>query len=768
MREYTKSFTIKSMIAVIAIILFSFVEAMSATFYISNNGNDKNNGLSPLYPWRTVTKLNSMMREFSPGDMIFFERGSYFVGQINIGCSGNDNEPVTFGAYGAGIEPVISGSLPLRNWTLDKNGIYRAQSDSTIRNLFINGKQLILARYPNSGYLQVKERLSNPKSGFRDKALSQPKGYWNGANVRIRTINWAYEHSSVKNFQSGTVTLSNPTSFPIEKDWGYHFDNKLSELDTQNEWFYQEEKNGKGTVYLKPPTGVDPNKAFIEGSFIGLGFFSNINLINVIIRDLSFVNQTDIAIYFNGKNRRVSIENCSFTGQRLHAVYFPSTNTNAVISNCRFSGINGEALYLNTSRSAVISINLFANIGMIPGYGTTGTAFGMSAIVVLSSDSNHITGNYINGVGHDGINCIGKANLIEKNVLKNVLLYLNDGGAIKSYGVNSNGSVWRNNFVSDVLGNIAGAPLNNRLMAYGLYADAGNSNMRIENNTVVDCSGSGIFLYEGCNNNVISNNVCMNNPIGIKFRVDVQNTTGNQIMNNEFVGIQENQFAVRFISRSGSFLPGNFDKNTYVFPRNDAAFQYERLGKLDEYDIDGWKNVQSGKEKDPVFLNDNQFLFPEIFRNMTSDSMRYLLDASVEYVDKDKKKIFGAVSVNPWTSKILYANSDRSKSSHLEIISDEMDFGKSSAGSQSEAKWFVISVMNFNSPITVKAPDGFLLSREADRNFSSSLSISPSLKEQDMIIFIRFAPNAEKGYFGYAEVSALGKQRLIRLSGTSR
>jgi parallel beta-helix repeat protein len=756
------------MIAVIAVILFSFVEAIPATYYISNNGNDKNNGLSPLYPWRTVIKLNSMMREFSPGDVILFERGSYFVGQINVGCSGNDNEPVTFGAYGAGIDPVISGSLPLRNWTLDKNGIYKSQADTTIRNLFINGKQLILARYPNSGYLRIKERLSNPKSGFRDNELNQPKGYWKGANVRIRTINWAYEHSLVKNYQSGTVNLSKHTNFPIEKDWGYYFDNKLSELDAQNEWFYQEEKNGKGIVYFKPPNGVDPNKSFIEGSFIGLGFFSNINLTNIIIRDLSFVNQTDIAIYFNGKNRNVRVENCSFTGQRLHAVLLPSVNIGASINNCRFSGINGEALYLHTSRRAAISNNLFSNIGMIPGYGTTGTAFGMSAIVVLSSDSNHITGNYINGVGHDGINCIGKANLIEKNVLKNVLLYLNDGGAIKCYGENSNGSVWRNNFVSDVNGNIAGAPTINRLMAYGLYADAGSRNLRIENNTVVDCSGSGIFLYEGCNNNFISNNVCMNNSIGIKFRIDVQNSTGNNIMDNEFVGIQENQFAVRFISRSGGFLPGNFNRNTYVFPRNEAAFQCEKSGKLDEYDIDGWKNLQSGKEKEPGFLSGNQFIYPEIFRNMTSDSMRYLLDAAIEYLDTDMKKIFGAVSVNPWTSRILYANSDRSKAPHLEIISDETDFGKSSVGTQSEAKWFVISFMNITSPITVRAPEGFLLSREADRNFSGSLSINPSSKEQDIIIFVRFAPTAEKGYFGYAEVSAPGKQRLIRLSGTSR
>lgn len=768
MRKYINRFTIKSTVAVIVIVLFSFSEAIPATYYISNNGNDKNNGLSPLYPWRTIIKLNSMMREFSPGDMILFERGSYFVGQINVGCSGNQFEPIVFGAYGEGIDPVISGSLPLKNWTLQKNGIFTARADSTIKNLFINGRQVFLARYPNSGYLRVKEKISNPKTGFKDNSLNQPKGYWNGSNVRIRTINWTFEYSAVKNFQGGVVKVENPTMFPIEQDWGYYFDNKLSELDTLNEWYFEQEQGGKGTVYLKPPAGVDPNKSFIEASFIGLGFFSNINLTNIVVRDLSFVNQSDIAIYFNGKGKGIRIENCSFTGQRMYGVYLPSENQNALIDNCRFTGINGQAVYLLTSKKGSILNNIFLNIGMIPGYGTTGSSFGMSAIVVLSSDSTNISGNYINGVGHNGINCIGKASLIEKNVVKNILLYLNDGGAIKSYGENSKGTIWRNNFVSDVAGNISGTPGNNRLMAYGLYADAGCRDMRIEDNTVFDCRGSGIFLYEGCNNNIISRNTCMNNPAGIKFRIDVKNSSGNQIENNEFIGTSDNQFAIRLISRSAGFIPGVFEKNTYVYPRNEASFQYESSGRLNEYDFEEWKNLQSGNERNSRQLFGNQFYYPELFRNMSSDSIRYLLDASAEYIDTDMKKIYGAVSVKPWTSKVLYVNSDRSQSAKLEIVAGKMEFGRQSVGTQSEPKWFVISVVNLKSPITIKAPEGFLLSKDADRNFAGSLTISPALKEQDMILFVRFSPLAEKGYLEYAEISSPGIQRLIRLSGTSR
>lgn len=756
-----------STLAVIAAVLISFSEAISANYFISNNGNDRNNGLSPLYPWRTISKLNSMMREFSPGDKILFERGSYFVGQVNIFCNGNQNNPIIFGAYGEGIDPVISGSLPIKNWTLQKDGVYQAQTDTNIRNLFMNGKQMILARYPNSGYLRVKEKLGKANSGFRDNSLKQKKDYWKGANARIRTINWAFEYSVVKGFQNGTIMLESQTSFPIEENWGYYLDNKLSELDTLNEWYYQEQQNGKGVVYLKPPSGVNPNTAFIEGSFISLGFYSNTDLINVTIRDLSFVNQSNIGIYLNGKNRGVRIENCSFSRQNMNAIYLPTENRGVSIENCKFSSVNGEALYMLGSRKGLISNNIFINTGMIPGYGTTGSAFCMSAIVILSSDSNHITENFINGVGHDGINCIGQGNLIEKNVLKNILLYLNDGGAIKSYGERTKGNIWRNNFVSDVSGSLAGTPASNRLLAYGIYADAGCRNMVIENNTVSNCTGSGIFLYEGCNENTIRNNICFNNPIAVKFRSDTRNSFGNKVIGNQFIGTKENQFATRLISRSGGFMPAVFESNTYVFPRNESIFQYEGSGRLDEYSADEWKAFQSGNEKSPELKSGDKFLHPKLFRNMTPDSVRYLLDPTVEYSDIDQKKVYSSIMVEPWTSEVLFANSDRAKDPVMEIVNGNLNFGNLSPGYSSSPKWFIISVKNIGSQITVKAPEGFLISRDFDRNFAGTLSISPEFKERDIVIFVRFSPTAEKGYFGFTEVSTSGMLRLIRLNGSS-
>ncbi len=77
-------------------------QAERRTYYISNNGNDINDGLSPETAWATLTKLKNTM--LLPGDVVLFERGGVFRGDV-ICMSG-----VTYSAYGNGAKPIISGS----------------------------------------------------------------------------------------------------------------------------------------------------------------------------------------------------------------------------------------------------------------------------------------------------------------------------------------------------------------------------------------------------------------------------------------------------------------------------------------------------------------------------------------------------------------------------------------------------------------------------------------------------------------------------------
>lgn len=74
------------------------IKKVSGTsYYVSAEGNDENDGLSPNSPWQTLAKVNNA--ELCPGDGVFFRRGDLFREQIIA------KEGVTYAAYGEGEKP---------------------------------------------------------------------------------------------------------------------------------------------------------------------------------------------------------------------------------------------------------------------------------------------------------------------------------------------------------------------------------------------------------------------------------------------------------------------------------------------------------------------------------------------------------------------------------------------------------------------------------------------------------------------------------------
>ena len=99
------------------LILFLFCISInmveSTNYYFSSStGNDSRTSVqaqSKLTPWQSITKLNSSMSSFLPGDSVLFNRGEVFYGSITITKSGSASLPIVFAAYGVGAKPEISG-----------------------------------------------------------------------------------------------------------------------------------------------------------------------------------------------------------------------------------------------------------------------------------------------------------------------------------------------------------------------------------------------------------------------------------------------------------------------------------------------------------------------------------------------------------------------------------------------------------------------------------------------------------------------------------
>ena len=74
-------------------------------YYVSNHGNDENDGLTPETAWATLDKVNHF--NFSYGDAVFFERGGIYRGVLYLY---DPDGYITLSAYGEGEKPVLTSA----------------------------------------------------------------------------------------------------------------------------------------------------------------------------------------------------------------------------------------------------------------------------------------------------------------------------------------------------------------------------------------------------------------------------------------------------------------------------------------------------------------------------------------------------------------------------------------------------------------------------------------------------------------------------------
>ena len=136
---------------VLSFIIFGFTVS-AKTYYISNSGNDANSGTDPSTPWQTLNKLNSF-KSLAPGDNVLFNRGNTFYGSITVSNSGSSGNPITYGAYGSGANPVITGFTTVTAWNNLGGNIWESSNAvstlSSCNMVSVNGVNTAMGRYPN-------------------------------------------------------------------------------------------------------------------------------------------------------------------------------------------------------------------------------------------------------------------------------------------------------------------------------------------------------------------------------------------------------------------------------------------------------------------------------------------------------------------------------------------------------------------------------------------------------------------------------------------
>ncbi len=108
------------------------VSSGQTKFYLSSQGDDNNPGTMES-PWKTLTRVSNY--KFTPGDSVFFARGSSFTGGFIVSSSGTAGRPITFTAYGRGEAPRFTNP---DYGTLNGNVIQVTSSYIVIDGLFFH------------------------------------------------------------------------------------------------------------------------------------------------------------------------------------------------------------------------------------------------------------------------------------------------------------------------------------------------------------------------------------------------------------------------------------------------------------------------------------------------------------------------------------------------------------------------------------------------------------------------------------------------------
>ena len=597
----------------IGLFLASSLWAHATTYYVSSQGNDRNDGRSPGRAWRSLNKVNAAFGKLKPGDAVLFRRGDRFTGSLVVKKSGTAGRPIRLGAYGSGRRPIIDGFHRPSKWRSIGGNRWKASYNAPqgkVPNLFINLRFQPLGRYPNrnqanSGYLTING--GNKRTRFNSAQLKG--GSWRGAEAVIRTRRWLLDRSLITQHSGSSITVRTSTSHNVENGFGFFVVNHLKTLDQEGEWAYHPQSQ---ELFLY--TKQNPNQQAV------------------------IVARTPVSITIRDQHD-IRVDNLDLWGSTMSTIFIRNSK-NVVVNNCRIFGSGQDGVTLEYTKNVTLKHNRFfhtANNGVVIKKGATYTEVaynifehtGVMAGMAPSSlhSYNAIRGetsylnvhhNNIDGVGHNGITFVGDHINVQYNYIRNFCLVKDDGAGIYAGQAASSNTTLiqiKNNIVGkgNPTGINDGTPYRTVAHVNGIYLDQGNNNVTIEDNTTYGCAYYGLFLHNVRNARIARNVAYDNDRAFGLFHSDRGNQAmrGINFQDNELFARQTSQELIQIASaHNDHFRLGTFDRNYYYSPLNKARTirLSDRNYKPTLYSVAQWqkvspydKNTQTNRQQWPTF-----------------------------------------------------------------------------------------------------------------------------------------------------------------------
>lgn len=636
------------------------VMSFSATYYISNSGNDSNSGLTTTAAWQSLTKVNASI--FKPGDQILFKKGDSWYGSITIKQSGTAGNPITFGAYGTGANPIITGFTTVTGWTNLGNNIWESTNAvstlSKCNMVVINGIATAMGRWPNadtsnSGYAVV---ATNPTTTSFTSASLTGTPDWTGAEVVFR-LSYLIKRKTVVSQIGNTINYDISGSAPA--GGGFFIQNSPIALDKQNEWYFNPTSKKILVYSVSQPIDVKVSSSdyniLLNGANMGYITFDGLQL----------QGSSGISIGRSGAGAgdSINIRNCDILYSGTYGL--PAQANNSVIENNTITDSNVTGLWVSSFNNIVIRNNTITNTGILRGMGLAYNGSN-SAIQLTNSDYILCENNTVINTAYKGIGFYGNYITLKNNFIDTYGVWHDDGGAIYTYtgtGTPIIGCKIQGNIILNGIDSRNGTSNTEfPIIAAGIYCDYGTQNVEIFDNSIYNSKSYGIFLGNNENINIHNNTIVDDFDIGsttINACVRINNNSELRSYNidwnnNIFVSLSSSVLSM-YINASSENIPllADADNNWYL-NTSDATttFKVNQPNTSSSKTLSDWRSFSgqdlNSKISPQLFLSEKEMQFEY---NASQSSKTISLSQAM--IDIKGTKYASSVTLQPYTSVVL-------------------------------------------------------------------------------------------------------------------
>jgi len=486
--------------------------AQAVTYHVSPAGCDTAPG-SLAQPLRTIQHCADLA---GPGDICTVHGGVYRE-TVRPTRSGSATAHVRLEAATGECVTVSGADVLAGSWSQYQGSIYVAPVSSNFIQLFVDGRMMNEARWPNA---TVDDLVHMPlsHSGFTGASATGivgpnlPAGDWTGAYVFVvpgqQWVSWTRKiatYDVASKTMTWTTAINNPVALtPRGNDLFFIF-GSLGLLDAASEWFLD---STQGKVYLWAPSGSSPTASVVEVKRRDWAF------------DLSAVSYVEVAGFqVFGAAINMSGDHCLVQGVQMR--YPTHTRETEGYNTSYVAPINTVGGSFNQWRDSVVSfsagsgLNVSGNDSTVTNnviHDASYTLVGQGIMVThygQSMDGVEISHNTITRTARDGLSILGLTDLTSTltnshftyNRISQVISLGQDGGTIHTAYFDATGSEIAYNELSDM----------DIVFASGIYLDDGSRNFAIHHNYVHDSTWWGVTIKRP---NIVINNTFLRTARG--------------------------------------------------------------------------------------------------------------------------------------------------------------------------------------------------------------------------------------------------------------